>query len=290
MVIGVKELCIEVKCFNLKYTLECGQCFRWECIDEKENLYIGVIKNRVVKIRQEGNTLYISSNKEENLKEVVMNYFDLYEDYETIEKRISTIDENISNALKNTSGIRHLNQDFFETLISYIISANNNIPRISKSVKEISKRYGKEVVFEGNMYYLFPTAKELENVTIAEYRECGVGFRDSYIFQTVHDVLDGKINEEEIKDMSTDELRKKLLTLKGVGPKVADCILLFSCNRKEVFPIDVWVERVMSILYFKINDGKVKKKDILEYAANNFGNDAGIIQQHLFYNMREKMM
>ena len=90
--------------------------------------------------------------------------------------------------------------------------------------------------------------------------------------------------------MSTDELREKLLSLKGVGPKVADCILLFACNRKEVFPIDVWVQRVMAILYFDVNDGKIRKKDIIEYARTNFGNDAGIIQQHLFYNMREKLL
>lgn len=284
------EICINVKCFNLKYTLECGQCFRWECIDENKCEYIGVIKDRVIKIRQEGENLYITSSKNENLEEVVMNYFDLYEDYEKIEKRISIVDENVSNALKNTSGIRHLNQDFFETLISYIISANNNIPRISKSVKEISRRYGKKIIFENEEYFLFPTAEELKSVTIKEYRECGVGFRDSYIFSTVYDFLEGKITYEDSRTMSTIELKKKLLTLKGVGPKVADCILLFSCNRREVFPIDVWVERVMSILYFKEMDGKVKKKDILEYASKNFGNDAGIIQQHLFYNMREKMM
>lgn len=286
----MKEICIKVKCFNLKYTLECGQCFRWECIDDKKCEYIGVIKDRVIKIRQDEENLYITSNKEENLEEVVMDYFDLYEDYEKIEKRIAKVDENVSNALKNTSGIRHLNQDFFETLISYIISANNNIPRISKSVKEISKRYGSKVIFENEEYYLFPTAEQLRDVSIKEYRECGVGFRDSYIYSTVHDFLDGKITYDDSKNMNTNDLKKKLLTLKGVGPKVADCILLFSCNRREVFPIDVWVERVMSLLYFKEMDGKVKKKDILEYASKYFGNDAGIIQQHLFYNMREKMM
>lgn len=286
----MNEICIKIKCFNLKYTLECGQCFRWECIDNTSLTYVGVIKDRVIKIRQEDDKLYVSSNKEENLEKVVMNYFDLYEDYESIEKRISTIDENISNAVKKTSGIRHLNQDFFETVISYIISANNNIPRISKSVKEISKRYGKKVEFDNNVYYLFPTAKELENVSIKEYRECGVGFRDSYIYESVHDFLSGKISEVDIKKMSTNELREKLLSLKGVGPKVADCILLFSCNRKEVFPVDVWVQRVMAILYFDVNDGKIRKKDIIEYARTNFGNDAGIIQQHLFYNMREKLL
>ena len=230
----MKEICIKVKCFNLKFTLECGQCFRWECIDDEKCEYIGVIKDRVIKIRQDEENLYITSNKEENLREVVMDYFDLYEDYEEIEKRIALVDENVSNALKNTSGIRHLNQDFFETLISYIISANNNIPRISKSVKEISKRYGSKVIFENEEYYLFPTVEQLKNVSIKEYRECGVGFRDSYIYSTVHDFLDGKITYDDAKNMDTNDLKKKLLTLKGVGPKVADCILLFSCSRQEV--------------------------------------------------------
>ena len=286
----MQEIQIQVKCFNLKYTLECGQCFRWEKISEEKDTYIGVIFDRVLKVRQIGNMLYVSSNNMENLEEVVKKYFDLYKDYEAVEKRISKVDKNVSKAVKNTSGIRHLNQAFFETLISYIISANNNIPRISKSVKEISKRYGNKIDFEGKAYYLFPTPQQLKDVSKEEYRSCGVGFRDSYILNTVKEVLAGKIDFEKLDEMTTDELRKLLLTLKGVGPKVADCILLFSCNRQEVFPIDVWVERVMSVLYFKEAKGTMSKKEILKYADEKFGKDAGIIQQHLFYNMREGTM
>ena len=244
-----KEICLRTKCFNLKYTLECGQCFRWQKIDENE--YIGVIKDRVLKVRQEENRLYISSNIIKNLEEVVKEYFDLNKDYTRIEKDISCIDKHVREAVKNSSGIRILNQDFFETLISYIISANNNIKRISKSVNEISKKYGKKVIFEGNDYYLFPTPKELRNVTIKEYRECGVGFRDSYIFNTVKEINDGDFDISSINKLDTKDLREILLKRKGVGPKVADCILLFSCKKGEVFPIDVWVERVMSVLYFK---------------------------------------
>lgn len=286
----MQEIQIQVNCFNLKYTLECGQCFRWEKISEEKDTYIGVIYDRVLKIRQIGNVLYVSSNNMENLEEVVKKYFDLYKDYAAIEKRISKVDKNVNKAVKNTSGIRHLNQAFFETLISYIISANNNIPRISKSVKEISKRYGKKVNFEGKDYYLFPTPQQLKAVSKEEYRSCGVGFRDSYILNTVKEVLEGKIDFGKLDEMTTDELRKLLLTFKGVGPKVADCILLFACNRQEVFPIDVWVERVMSVLYFKEAKGAMSKKEILKYADEKFGKDAGIIQQHLFYNMREGMM
>lgn len=284
------EICLKVDTFNLKYTLECGQCFRWEKIETQENTYVGVIKDRVLKVRQDKNNIYVSSNNMDNLENVVKEYFDLNTDYEKIERKIITIDEHVKDAVKRSSGIRILNQDFFETLISYIISANNNIPRISKSVKEISKRYGKKVIFENEEYYLFPTPQELKDVSIEAYRHCGVGFRDSYIYYTVKDILDKKIEIQIINTMSTIELKNKLLSFKGVGPKVADCILLFSCNRGEVFPIDVWVERVMSVLYFKETNAKMKKKDIVEYASNNFKEYSGIVQQHLFYNMREKMI
>ncbi|MDD3303802.1 MAG: DNA glycosylase [Clostridia bacterium] len=278
---------ILVDCFNLKYTLECGQCFRWEAVENKPNTYIGVIHDRVLKITQEGNLLSVSSNKEEDLEEIVKEYFDLNKDYSKIEKKIATFDKKIATAVKNTSGIRHLRQDFFETLLSFIISANNNIPRITKSIQTISNRYGTKVMFEGKEYSLFPTKEQLKNVTVDEYRECGVGFRDRYLKDTVEDLLNNKIDVSNVDKLSTEELRKKLLTLKGVGPKVADCIMLFSCNKDEVFPIDVWVERVMSILYFKEYKGKMTKKDIMEYATKKFGKYAGIVQQHLFYNIRE---
>lgn len=282
----MKEIELNVKCFNLKYTLECGQCFRWNKIDE--NTYIGVVKDRVLKVRQEGNKIFIKSDKEENLEKVVRYYFDLDRDYEKLEKKIVLIDDNIAKAVKNTSGLRNLNQDFFEMLISYIISANNNIPRISKSVNEISKRYGKEIEFEGQRYYLFPTPDELRDVTIDEFRECGVGFRDKYIYKTVEKINNKEIDLEQMQKLDTEKLKAALLSLMGVGPKVADCILLFSCARQEVFPIDVWVQRIMRRLYY--NNEEVSKNEILRYARENFGENAGIIQQHLFYNVRENMI
>ena len=282
------KICLKTECFNLKYTLECGQCFRWKKVDEIDNVYIGVINDRVIKIKQEGDNIYASSNNLENLENIIKNYFDLNRDYKGIEKKIELIDEHVKTAVKRSSGIRILNQDFFETLISYIISANNNIPRISKSVNEISKRYGKKIKYDGEEYYLFPTSEQLKNVTIEEYRDCGVGFRDKYIYNTVRAINSGEFNLDEIKDLPTNLLREKLLSLMGIGPKVADCILLFSCGRQEVFPIDVWVERVMKKLYFK--EENVSKKEILKYSNDNFGSDAGIIQQHLFYNIRENLI
>ncbi len=273
---------LNVNFFNLKYTVECGQCFRWK---EENGVYIGILKDRVIKVRQVGDTIEIRSNNEEGLEELVRRYFALDEDYENIEKEIAKIDEHVLKAVNNTSGLRFLRQDFFETLISYIISANNNIPRISKSVNEISRRYGREVELDNEKYYLFPTPRELKDVTEKEYRECGVGFRDAYIFDTVKKINSGEIDIEKMQSMDTKSLKAELLKLKGVGPKVADCILLFSCSRKEVFPIDTWVEKVMKKLYF--NNREVSKKEIQKYADEHFGKNAGIVQQHLFYNIRE---
>ncbi len=284
----MKEIIIEVTCFNLKYTLECGQCFRWNKIDEE--YYIGVIKDRVIKIKQKGNKLYVSSDNMNNLENVIYEYFDFNTNYINIEKRISKIDENVNNAVKNTSGIHILNQDFFETLISYIISANNNIPRISKSVNLISQKYGKKIIFENEEYYLFPTSNELKDVSEEDFKKCGVGFRARYLKYVVEGILSKKINIEKLRGLPTNKLKMELLKIMGVGPKVADCILLFSCKRREVFPIDVWVERVMTNLYFKDYGRAMKKKEILEYAEKYFGNDAGIVQQHLFYNVREGLI
>lgn len=296
------EICIEVKCFNLKITLECGQCFRWKKVDTVNNYdqYLGIIKDRVVLVRQEENKLYITSNNMENIEEVIIKYFDLDVDYESIEKNIIKIDCNIKNAVKNSTGLRLLNQDFFETLISYIISANNNIPRISKSIEEISKRYGEKVEFSDDFnylfpnlekcYYLFPTFEVLKNITEEEFKSCGVGFRDKYIKNAIEKKLNENISFEELNKLETFKIKEKLLEFNGIGPKVSDCILLFSFGRKEVFPIDVWVERVMKKLYFEKTNENINKNMILEYANENFSNFAGIIQEHLFYNIREKLI
>ena len=276
------DLELQVKCFNLKYTLECGQCFRWKAVGENE--YIGVIYDRVIRIKQDGNNLSIWSNKKENLKGVVVSYFDLEKDYELLEKHIAKIDNNISKSLEYSSGIRILNQPLFETIISYIISANNNIKRISRSVNAISKRFGKEIDFEGKKYYLFPTLDEMKSVTIDDLLSDGTGFRARYIKHDIEYFLENPTFLEEIRRMNTDEATKALSSLMGVGPKVADCILLFSLGKSEVFPIDVWVKRIMEKLYFKENKSL---KEIKKYANENFKEYGGIVQQHLFHNVRE---
>ena len=196
----------------------------------------------------------------------------------------------MEESIKYGSGIRILNQDLWETIISFIISANNNIPRIKGIIERLSKNYGKEIDYNGKTYYTFPTAEELKNVSVEKYRELGLGFRDIRLYETTKMILENKVNLDELKNNpNTREVREKLLTLSGVGPKVADCILLFSdLKRFEVFPIDVWVRRVMNDLYIKNEDEtKVSKKQIEKIAKEKFGNLAGLAQQYLFYWRRE---
>lgn len=275
---------LKVKCFNLKWTLECGQCFRWKKVQEENDRYIGVIKDRVIDIEQIGNRLIIYSSKEEGLEEAIKEYFDLNKDYESLEKKICLIDKNIQKSVEKTTGIRILNQDLFETIISYIISANNNIKRISKSVDKISEMFGEKVIYDNNEYYLFPTVEKLSLVTEEQLLSCGVGFRARYIKKTVEELIENLNLLDRLSNMSTEMAKELLLGFPGVGPKVSDCILLFALKKSEVFPIDVWVKRVMEKLYFKRN---VSMKQISEYAKDNFKEDAGIIQQHLFCNVRE---
>ena len=286
-VLQTPDLVLKIECFNLLDTLECGQCFRWKRIDNgidrNNSEFIGVISDRVIRIRQNNEYIFVFSNIKEKLKDVICYYFDLYNNYQKIEKLISKIDNHIGNAVNKTTGIHILNQDNLETLLSYIISSNNNIPRIKKSINEISKRYGTHVDFEGEDYYLFPNLDQLKNVTIEEFKDCGVGFRDKYLVKTIADLVENNICDEQTTKLSNSQLKKILMNFVGVGPKVADCVMLFSFGRQDVFPIDVWVKRVMEKLYFS-KDTNIKEIEM--YATRKFGSYAGIIQQHLFYNMR----
>ena len=196
----------------------------------------------------------------------------------------------MKNSIKYGEGIRILNQDLWETIISFIISANNNIPRIKGIIERLSKEYGKKLEFNGKEYYAFPTPEQLKDVTVEEYRKLGLGFRDIRLYETTKMIIDGKVNLKQLEqNPNTMEVREKLLTLSGVGPKVADCILLFSTlKRFEVFPIDVWVRRVMNDLYIQNEDEtKVNKKQIENLAKEKFGDLAGLAQQYLFYWRRE---
>ena len=274
--------------FELADIFDCGQCFRWN--KQNDGSYTGVFKNNVLNVQKQGDTAIFKGICNGDIKEIVKDYFDLDRDYEGIKKQLSKIDENVKTSVEYGKGIRILNQDLWETIISFIISANNNIPRIKGIIERLSKAYGKEIDWNGNKYYTFPTAEELKDVSVEDFRKLGTGFRDIRLYETTHMILDGKVNLEQLQNNpNTIEVREQLLSLSGVGPKVADCILLFSTlKRFEVFPIDVWVRRVMNELYIKNPDeNKVNKKEIEKLAKEKFGNLAGIAQQYLFYWKRE---
>ena len=274
--------------FELKHIFDCGQCFRWN--EEQDNSYTGVIKQGVFNVQKEGSKIKFNGNLDGNIKEIVTDYFDLNRNYTKIKAELSNIDKYLKTSVEYGNGIRILNQDLWETIISFIISANNNIPRIKGIIERISAKYGKEIEWNEKKYYLFPTPEELKDATIEDLRSLGTGFRDKRIYETTHAVLEKKIDLEKLhQEKDTLKVREELLKLSGVGPKVADCILLFSTlKRFDVFPIDVWVRRVMNELYIKNEDeNKVNKKEIMRLAEQKFGKLEGLAQQYLFYWKRE---
>ena len=273
--------------FNLKDIFECGQCFRWN--EQEEGSYIGVFGNNVIQVKQEEQTIYFSGNCDGNIKEIVTNYFDLKTDYSKIQKQLASVDKYMKNSIEYGKGIRILNQDLWETIISFIISANNNIPRIKGIIERLAANYGNAIEYEGKQYYTFPTAEQLKDVTVKQYRNLGLGFRDKRLHETVKMVLNKEVDLTKIDKMPTPQAREELLKLAGIGPKVADCILLFSTlKRFDVFPIDVWVRRVMNDLYIHNEDEtKVSKKEIAKLAQEKYGDLQGLAQQYLFYWRRE---
>ena len=274
--------------FELKDIFDCGQCFRWN--EQQDGSYTGVFGDNVLNVAKIGNEVIFKGICKTDIKETVEKYFDLNRDYQKIKSELEKIDENMKKSIEYGQGIRILNQDLWETIISFIISANNNIPRIKGIIERLSKKYGKEIEWNNTKYYTFPTAKALKDVTVQEYRELGLGFRDIRLYETTHMIKNKKVDLEAMKNNpNTMEVREQLLSLSGVGPKVADCILLFSdLKRFEVFPIDVWVRRVMNDLYIHNEDEtKVNKKQIEKIAQEKFGDLAGLAQQYLFYWRRE---
>lgn len=275
------------KSFEPKHIFECGQCFRWNLQDD--NSYIGVFRNNVIKVHKNGKDIIFEGICDGNIKDVCEDYFDLNTDYDAIKEKLSNIDEHMAKSIEYGTGIRILNQDIWETIISFIISANNNIPRIKSIIERISKKYGNEIEFEGKSYYTFPSIEELSKASVEDLRNLGLGFRDKRVYDTTRLFLNKDITIQELKNEKNLELlREKLLTLPGVGPKVADCIMLFSLKKHEVFPIDVWVRRVMNELYIHNDDEtKVSKLEIQKLANEKYSNLAGLAQQYLFYWKRD---
>ena len=213
--------------FNIVHIFECGQCFRWN--KENDGSYTGIIKEGVVNVKQNENEIIFSGVTEYDFETTIIEYFDLKTDYNEYKNKLSKIDNFLKESIEFGNGIRILKQDLWECIISFIISANNNIPRIKKIIEKISCKYGKKIMWNSKEYYSFPTPDELAKASVQDLRDLGLGFRDKRVFKTTKMILEKQIDIENLKKSNdTNYIREELLKLDGVGEKVADCILLFS--------------------------------------------------------------
>ncbi|OLS03477.1 DNA-3-methyladenine glycosylase family protein [Tissierella creatinophila] len=270
--------------FNPKDIFECGQAFRW--YKEKDNSYTTVAYGKVLNVKKEGRDVVLYPTDINDFNNIWLHYFDLERNYTAIKEALS-VDPILEEAIEFGQGIRILNQEPFEIVISFIISANNQIPRIKKSIESIALNYGKRIDTNLNNreYYSFPTPWELENVELEEFNALTkVGFRGERVLATSKIIANKDLDLNPIFHMTRDEGKLELMKLPGVGPKVSDCILLFAFNKDEAFPVDVWVKRVMEHFYLK-EDTNVKY--IGEHGKRIFGELAGFAQQYLFYYARE---
>ncbi len=268
------------KCFDLDSTITCGQIFRYS---KFEDGYIVIIKDRVLYLKENGEFILVESNNEENLESIINQYFDLNRDYDSILKNIKFSDQGMVKVVEDNRGLKMINQDPLETIIAYIISQNNRVPSIAKSLDIISEKYGTCVSFKDKDYYLFPSLEKLYNLTIEDFRNCKVGFRDKYLYGIVHSIKDGSLDLNGISSMDSDTAMKYLMSFKGIGMKVASCILLFSYERLDVYPIDTWVKKFM-----KDNYNIEGEKNIRSFVSDTYGEYSGLIIQYMFNSKRNK--
>lgn len=276
----------DIRNFNPKHIFECGQAFRWYVEEDKS--YTTIAYGKVINVKKENNDIILSNTNLQDFNNIWYHYFDLERDYDEIKKELSK-DPILAEAIEFGEGIRILNQEPFEMVISFITSANNQIPRIKKSIELMSKHYGEKIKidenFSGLEYYSFPTSEGLSKARPEDLKEvCKVGFRGERIVETANVIAKRELDLNSIYNLTRDEGKELLMTLPGVGPKVSDCILLFAFNKDDAFPVDVWVKRVMEHFYLK-EDTNVKL--IGSHGARIFGRLAGFAQQYLFYYARE---
>jgi len=256
--------------FDLKKTFECGQCFRWNA-DESGD-YIGVAFGRVLRVRRCGDAIFVSCSLDD-FESVWRGYFDLDIDYAEIRKKLC-VDDFMKCATEFGAGIRLLRQDKWEALCSFIISQNNNIPRIKSIIDALCREFGDVIVFEDRQLYSFPSADRLALLQAEDLASLRCGYRAEYIIRAAKSVTDGSIDLDALSQGSPDAARKELKKLHGVGDKVADCVMLFGLHMLNAFPLDVWMKRAVEKHYGPDFDPCI------------FGPYAGIAQQYIFHYMR----
>lgn len=253
--------------FILADTLDCGQAFRW--VASGENSWQGVVKNRKLKLTQIGDDILFHDTKKEDFENIWLPYFDLARNYSFIFEIFSK-DPVLKKALAFSSGIRLLQQDTWEVLCSFIFSQNNHIPRIKGIIERFCQHFGQEIADD---IYTFPSAKALDGIAVEDLAPIRSGFRAKYIVDAVEKINKKEVNLSALPLMPIKEAREEIQKIKGVSPKVGECILLFGAGHMDAFPIDVWMQRALDDFYPK------GLPSVVEIAL-------GIAQQVLFHYRR----
>lgn len=275
MMAGKSSVTVECGGFSAVDTLGSGQCFRWT---ERDGAMCGTAFGRYIEVRQEGGRLTIFGADEAEYNSIWRHYFDLDRDYEGIRRMVTEIEPRLEDAAEYASGVHILAQEPWEALCSFVISQNNNIPRIRGIIRKLCLNYGEsaingECAADEADSRAFPTAEVLSRVPEEKFKEFGCGYRAAYLVEVSRKVAAGEIDLEYIKKAPIDEARKILRSVKGVGPKVAECALLYGFGRLECFPVDVWIRRALET----------------EFTGGTalLGNEyAGVAQQYIFEYIR----
>ena len=262
-------------------SINSGQVFLWKKYDE---LWYGINGQNILKIDKFG-----------EINSKVGNDNDFLRKTDNIKKILDSIskDKTIREAIKKYPGLRILRQDPFQCMISFIVSSNSNIQKIKLNLENISEKFGEKACFEKKNFYLFPKPKKLANATVKEIRECGVGYRAEFIKECAQMINSKEIDFDSLRKTSYEQAKDEIMKISGIGNKVADCILLFSLEKLEAFPLDRWMIRILEKYYsneFKLETKTITEKQyqiIHEKILNHFGAYAGYAQQFLFKMERE---
>ena len=281
----MQEIKIEVnEPIDLQTSLTSGQCFRWRI--DALGRWVGVIDSGIIRISQDSNTLEIASSRHSAtaLHDLIVDYFRIGDDLRQVEKRISW-DPKVLLGMQMYPGMRLLRQDPWEILVSFILSSTSNIPRISRTIELISSKYGEKISLEDSTRYTFPSAGTLAEVGEQRLRELGCGFRSPFLASAANAVATGKLPLYELRGADYFEALNYLTDLKGIGDKIADCVMLFSLDKMRAFPNDRWIAKALNEWYgFPLN---AKYQDSRNWSWDRFGNDAGYANQYLFWNIRQ---
>ena len=276
--------------YDLAATLDSGQAFRWQ---KQGDFRVGVVGHYQVRLRQAADGIWAETNARIKDWDWILDYLQTDVDLETILETFPA-DEPMKRAVAACRGLRILRQEPWECLASFILSSTKQIVQIRQIVARLCSRYGEEILpgipsehsetNPGDLSRTFPTAEKIAGLTEKDLRDCGMGFRAPNLLAAAQQIAERKLELDSLMDMSYQDARTELMKLRGVGAKIADCVLLFAYGFDSAFPVDVWVERALRTLYFPRR--RIDEKKLLQFAATHFGPHAGYAQQYLFHYMR----